>query len=638
MTLTPQWLDELRARTSLSTLIGKTIKVTKAGREYKACCPFHNEKTPSFTINDEKGFYHCFGCGAHGDAIRWMTDQRGLPFMEAVKELAAAASMDVPAADPRAAKRAEAAKGLHDAMAAAQGFFEEQLGGIDGGEARAYLQKRGISDATRRAFGFGYSPDGRGRLKTALKDFGDPMLVEAGLLIDPDGIDPDGNKGKRRESYDRFRGRLMLPIRDIRGRVIAFGGRILGAGEPKYLNSPDTPLFDKGRTLYNIDRASPASRQTDRVIVVEGYMDVIALAQAGFGDAVAPLGTALTEHQIERLWKMVEVPILCFDGDSAGQKAAIRAATRALPLLRPGHSLCFATLPPGQDPDDLLRASGPKAMDAVLDAAEPLIERLWSHELAAAPLDTPEQKAALKQRLRTITDAIAHPDVRAHYAHEFRERYDARFFARRDSGPSQQRAQGGNAGYGGGARWQRDKRGNWKPPIPSAGTEAHAIGATGLEQRLLRAVFASLLRHPEQIRLHREMLSSLKIADPLLTQLLDAMIGASFRKETVETQGLLTILGQGELYNMAKGMLRADAFTLTPARMTTDPDRVARDLEEAVRVMAQGPELEQNLVLATERVKADVSDENLLAQNRALVAHRNHLDRLAELGQSEDIV
>lgn len=633
MTLTPQWLDELRARTSLSTLIGKTIKVTKAGREYKACCPFHNEKTPSFTINDEKGFYHCFGCGAHGDAIRWMTDQRGLPFMEAVKELAATAGMDVPAADPRAAKRAEAAKGLHDAMAAAQAFFEEQLAGIDGGEARAYLHKRGISDATRRAFGFGFSPDGRGRLKTALKDFGEPMLVEAGLLIDPDGAEPEGGNGKKRDSYDRFRGRLMLPIRDIRGRPIAFGGRIIGAGEPKYLNSPDTPLFDKGRTLYNIDRASPASRSSGRVIVVEGYMDVIALAQAGFGDAVAPLGTALTEHQIERLWKMVEVPILCFDGDGAGQKAAIRAATRALPLLRPGHSLAFATLPTGQDPDDLIRTSGPQAMDAVLGAAEPLIERLWSHEIAAAPLDTPEQKAALKQRLRAITDAIQHPDVRAHYAHAFRERYDALFFARREAAPFQPRPQSG-----GGGRWQRDRRGNWKPPIAPAGAEARAIGVSGMEQRLLRAILAALLRHPEQIAPHREMLSALQIGDPLLAQLLTAMISASFRKETVETQALLTILGQGELYNKAKGMLRADAFTLTPDRMTTDPDRLARDLEEAVRVMAQGPELEAALVEATRRFESDFSEENFAEQQRVRALKADHDRRLAELAQSEDIV
>lgn len=633
MSLTPQWLDELRARTSLSTLIGKSVKVQKAGREYKACCPFHNEKTPSFTINDEKGFYHCFGCGAHGDAIRWMTDHRGLPFMEAVKELAATAGMDVPAPDPRAAKRAEQAKGLHDAMAAAQGFFEDQLNGIDGGEARAYLTKRGISDVTRRTFGFGYSPDSRGKLKTALRDFGDPMLIETGLLIDPDGAEPDNGKAKKRESYDRFRGRLMLPIRDIRGRVIAFGGRILGQGEPKYLNSPDTPLFDKGRTLYNIDRASPASRQTGRVIVVEGYMDVIALAQVGFAEAVAPLGTALTEHQIERLWKMVEVPILCFDGDAAGQKAAIRAATRALPLLRPGHSLAFATLPAGQDPDDLLRSSGKRAMDAVLDSAEPLIERLWSHEQASAPLDTPEQRAALKQRLRAITDAIQHPDVRAHYAHAFRERYDDLFFARRSTAP---RALMSNVNAS--ARWQRDRKGNWKPPLPPAGQEARAIGQTGMEHRLLRAVLASLMRHPEQISPHREMLSGLQIGDPNLARIADAMIVASVRKETVETQALLTILGQGEVYNMAKGMLRADTFTLTPSRMTADPDRVSRDLEEAIRVMAQGPELETALEEATRRFESDFSEENFAEQQRIRALKADHDRRLAELAQSEDSI
>lgn len=632
MSLSPQWLDELRARTSLSTLIGRTVKVQKAGREYKACCPFHNEKTPSFTINDEKGFYHCFGCGAHGDAIRWMTDHRGLPFMEAVKELAATAGMEVPAPDPRAAKRAEQARGLHDAMAAAQDFFVAQLGGIEGGDARAYLDKRGIGESTRRAFGFGFSPDARGRLKGALKDFGDPMLVEAGLLIDPDGAEPDGGGGRKRDSYDRFRGRLMLPIRDIRGRTIAFGGRILGQGEPKYLNSPDTPLFDKGRTLYNIDRASPASRQTGRVIVVEGYMDVIALAQAGFADAVAPLGTALTEHQIERLWKMVEVPILCFDGDSAGQKAAIRAATRALPLLRPGHSLCFATLPAGQDPDDLIRESGAAAMEQVLGQAQPLIERLWSHEVSAAPLDTPEQKAALKQRLRALSDAIAHPDVKAHYAHAFRERYDKLFFARRDNAPPQMRTGGGGTA----ARWQRDRRGNWKAPIPPAGTEARAIGSGGLEQRLLSAVLASLLRHPDQIAPHREPLSALRIADPVMARLLGTMIQCSLGKETVETQGLLTILGQGEVYNKAKGMLRADTFSLTPHRMVADPNRVARDLEEAIRVMAQGPELEAALAEATKRFEKDFSEENFAEQQRIRALKADHERRLAELVQPED--
>ena len=624
MSLSPAFLDELRMRTSLSTLIGRTVKVQKAGREYKACCPFHNEKTPSFTINDEKGFYHCFGCGAHGDAIRWMTDQRGLPFMEAVKELAATAGMDVPAPDPRAAKRAEQAKGLHDVMAAAQALFEEQLGGIEGAEARDYLVRRGVSEATRRAFGFGFSADSKGKLKGALNEFGEPMLIEAGLLIDPDG---------ERDSYDRFRGRLMLPIRDIRGRVIAFGGRILGAGEPKYLNSPDTPLFDKGRTLYNIDRASPASRQSGRVIVVEGYMDVIALAQAGFGEAVAPLGTALTEHQIERLWKMVDVPILCFDGDAAGQKAAMRAATRALPLLRPGMSLAFAILPAGKDPDDLVRAEGSAAMEAVLASAESLVDRLWTHEQNAVPLDTPEQRAALKQRLSGITDAIAHPDVRAHYVQVFRQRYDALFFARTTSGSPR-----GGRGSGSRPGWQKDRRGNWKAPLPPAGSEARAIGVSGMEQRLLRAVLASLLRHPDQIAVHRELLAALHIGDPLLNALTRAMITASFSQETVETDGLLTILGQGEVYNMAKGMLRADTFTFTSHRTKADSGRVQRDLEEAMRVMAQGPELEAALAEATRRAREDLNEESFAEQQRVHRMKLDHDQRLAELAQSEDII
>ncbi|WP_070151301.1 DNA primase [Sphingobium phenoxybenzoativorans] len=627
MSLTPQWLDELRARTTLSTLIGKTVKVQKAGREYKACCPFHNEKTPSFTINDEKGFYHCFGCGAHGDAIRWMTDQRGLPFMEAVKELAAAAGLEVPAADPRAAKRAEQAQTLHDVMSGAQDWFVAQLDGMDGGEARDYLKRRGIRPETQKAFGFGYSPDSRGKLKAALTAHGEPRLIEAGLLIDPAASEPEG-KAARRESYDRFRGRLMIPIRDARGRVIAFGGRILGAGEPKYLNSPDTPLFDKGRTLYNLDRASPASRQTGRVIVVEGYMDVIALSQAGFPESVAPLGTALTEHQIERLWKMVEVPVLCFDGDSAGQKAAIRAAMRALPLLRPGHSLGFATLPPGQDPDDLVRSSGPQAFEAVLSAAEPLVERLWAHEVAAGPLDTPEQRAGLKQRLNDITAAIAHSDIRAHYTHIFRERHDALFFARRPFTPQPRRNE----------RRPADRRGPWKPPIAPATDEAKTISNSGLEGLLLRGVVAGLLRYPVEIRHHAEELSHLRIADAPLAALMELLLKSAMREEIVETEALLTILGQGDLYNMAKGLLRADALTFTFTRKQAEPDIARRDLREAIRVMAAGPEIEAALEQATRRMMELLDETTLLEQQKWRQIKADHAQRLADLMQPEDML
>ena len=625
MSLSPQWLDELRARVTLSTLIGKTVKIQKAGREYKACCPFHNEKTPSFTINDEKGFYHCFGCGAHGDAIRWMTDHRGLPFMEAVKELAATAGLEVPAPDPQAAKKAEQAATLHDVMAAAQDWFVEQLLGIEGAEARAYLKKRGITPATLKTFGFGYSPDARGRLKDALKSHGEPRLIEAGMLIDPDGADDDGGKTRKRESYDRFRGRLMIPIRDARGRVIAFGGRILGAGEPKYLNSPDTPLFDKGRTLYNLDRASPAARQSGRVIVVEGYMDVIALAQAGFGEAVAPLGTALTEHQIERLWKMVEVPILCFDGDAAGQKAAIRAAMRALPLLRPGHSLAFATLPPGQDPDDLVRAQGPGAFEAILQNAEPLVERLWKHEVASAPLNTPEERAGLKQRLRDIAVQIGHDDVRALYGQAFRERLDALFFTRKQNAapfPARDRK-----------AW---RKGDFRPIYEPVSGEVRAIGSTGLEGILLNGVISGLLRYPAEIRSHMEELSHLVIADPEMGRMMEILLSSAMQQEILDTQALLTILGQGELYNNARGLLRADALNFTFTRKDADPERACRDLGEAIRVMVAGPEIEGALAEATRRMSESFDEASFARQQKLREMKADHEKRLADLMQPDD--
>ena len=480
MTLSPAFLDELRARTVLSAVIAPSVKLIRAGREWKACCPFHNEKTPSFTVNDDKGFYHCFGCSAHGDAIRWMTDQRGLPFIDAVKELAQAAGMEMPEQDRRSAEKAERAKGLHEAMEDAARWFSERLQGIEGAEARALLKKRGVSEEVARAFGMGFAPDSRGKLKDALKAYGDAMLVEAGMLIAVEEKTP----------YDRFRGRLMIPIRDVRGRTIAFGGRIIGDGEPKYLNSPETPLFDKGRTLYNLDRAQAAARKAERIIAVEGYMDVIALAQAGFGEAVAPLGTALTEHQLERLWRMVEIPLLCFDGDSAGQKAALRAAHRAMPMLQPGRSLAFVTLPDGMDPDDLVRSQGAAAFEALLAKAQPLVDRLWQSEVAAEPLDTPEQRAGLKRRLTELAGTIADPNVRSEYIAEFRERVDAHF----GRGPRnfQPQAQRGPAP----ARGKRDKRGVWQPPEAPPSAKVRGVQAGGLDPILAKGVLAGLIRHP----------------------------------------------------------------------------------------------------------------------------------------------
>ncbi|ARS26028.1 DNA primase [Sphingomonas sp. KC8] len=614
MSLSPQFLDELRGRTLLSALIGKSVKLERAGREFRACCPFHNEKSPSFYVNDDKAFYHCFGCGAHGDAIRFLTDNKGLPFMDAVKELAAAAGMDVPAADPRSAEKAERASGLHEAMAEASAWFTEQLHGIAGAEARAYLHKRGVDAATITAFGIGFSPDSRGKLKAALARFGDDKLVEAGLLISVDDKEP----------YDRFRGRLMIPIRDARGRAIAFGGRIIGAGEPKYLNSPETPLFDKGRTLFNLDKAAAASRKADRVIVVEGYMDVIALAQAGIGEAVAPLGTALTEGQLERLWRLAEVPILCFDGDAAGQKAAVRAALRALPMIEPGRTLRFATLPAGQDPDDLVRLGGPKALETVLDAAEPLVERLWNHELASAPLDTPEARAGLRKRLADHAATIRHSDVRGQYLADFRRRFDALYERPAFTRTFQPRPVGRG-------RFERGK-----PPEAPPSAATRSIGSSGLGPLESRAVLAGLLRHPAVIAGAAEAIAALPITDGELAQVRNSMLDAAFAGAALDSDALGTILAQVGLAGAIEALRAPNGLAFSFLRGNAESGRAQRDLTAVIEALAARPELDAALATVTARLMAS-PDEAGFAEQRRLRAARDEADRaLAALAAGED--
>ena len=608
MTLTPQWLDELRVRITLSAVISRTTRLTKAGHEFKACCPFHNEKSPSFTVNDSKGFYHCFGCGAHGDAIRWMTDQRGLSFMDAVKELAAEAGMEVPAPDPRAAQAAEQRDSLHDVMAAAQKWFTESLAAPEGEKARAYLATRGFDAHTVSRFGFGYAPEGRQALKAALSQFPETMLIEAGLRILVDDKEP----------YDRFRGRLMLPIEDARGRVIAFGGRILDAAKtdaPKYLNSPDTALFDKGRTLYNLHRAGPASRQSGRLIVVEGYMDVIALAAAGIGDAVAPLGTALTERQVELLWRLVENPILCFDGDAAGQRAAMRAVTRALPLLRPAHSLKIVRLPAGMDPDDLVRRDGTAAMERVLGEAASLIDTLWAHERDTLPLTTPEAKAGLKARLKAHVDTIADPEIRALYWRELQEHYSAFAFPRREA-----------------AEWQPARR-EWRPggrssppprpSLPESKLRLRHASTGGAREALAAAVIAGLIRHPDEIRRHADALARAPGLDPRFDALLDLAEGSA----ALESEALATIFAErgfavpspGEFSHMpwpfvsdgADRVLAVDALAAAISKLVEEPAIDAAieeattsfDLAEQQRLLARKRDIGERLRELTSRAR-----------------------------------
>jgi DNA primase len=422
MSLPPQFLDELRARLPASEVIGRSVRLARRGREQVGLCPFHNEKTPSFTVSDDKAFFHCFGCGAHGDVIGFVMQHDGLSFPEAVERLAAEAGLEVPRPTPEARAQAAHQATLQEVLEAAAVWFARALRREQGASARDYLRERGLGEDTIGAFRIGFAPGQRRALASFLAGEGveEALALEAGLLRRAD----EGGT-----TYDFFRARVMFPIADARGRIIGFGGRVLGDGRPKYINSPESAVFRKGRTLYNLAGARRPARDAGTVIVAEGYMDVIALSRAGFAHAVAPLGTALTEDQIAALWRLAAEPVLCLDGDAAGRRAAARAAERALPLLAPGRSLRFAFLPEGEDPDSLIGHAGPEALAAYLERAERLVDLLWRHALAPGHFDTPERRAGLRRALDQIAARIRDQSVRGLYLHEFRRRFDAAYAA-----------------------------------------------------------------------------------------------------------------------------------------------------------------------------------------------------------------
>ena len=418
MRFSHSFLDEIRGRLPVSEVVSRCVRLKRRGREFVGLSPFKAEKTPSFTVNDEKGFYHCFATGKHGDIFTFLIETEGLTFPEAVERLAGEAGLEVPKAGPEDRRREAERAGLHDALELAAAFFEAQLTGAQGPEARDYLDRRGVTAHTRESFRIGYAPRSRAELKQYLagKGIAQELMIAAGLLIAGDDIPV---------SYDRFRHRIMFPITDLSGRVIAFGGRALDAAHPaKYLNSPETRLFHKGSVLFNAGRARRPAHERSAILVVEGYMDVVALSQAGFPHAVAPLGTALTEDQLRLLWRLAPEPTLCFDGDEAGRKAAQRAAETAMSHLRAGYSLRVAWLPPGQDPDDLVAAEGPAAMTDVVASAQSLADVLWDKQLEAGPLDTPERRAAFEDRLEAEVAAIRDEKVRRHYRAEISARLE----------------------------------------------------------------------------------------------------------------------------------------------------------------------------------------------------------------------
>src|SRR5215467_10456343 len=416
MRFPPQFLDELRARLPVSEVVGRRVKLRKAGREWKGLSPFNKEKTPSFFVNDQKMAWFDFSSGKNGSIFDFVMLTEGLSFPEAVERLAAEAGMPLPKVSPEDEARLERRKTLHEIVELAAKFFEATLAARAGARARGYLADRGLDPATQVKFRLGYAPPDRFGLKEQLGGQGVSAddMIEAGLLVAGDDIPVP---------YDRFRDRVMFPITDLRGRVIAFGGRALERdAQAKYLNSPETALFHKGATLYNIAAARAAAHKGAPLIAVEGYTDVIAMVSVGFEATVAPLGTALTAEQLLLLWKMADEPTLCFDGDAAGRRAAYRAVDLALPLIRPGKSLKFASLPEGHDPDDLVRAGGREAINEVIGAARPLAQVLWMRETEAGGFDTPERRAAFEARLAEVAATIADDAVRKYYRREFGER------------------------------------------------------------------------------------------------------------------------------------------------------------------------------------------------------------------------
>ena len=509
-----RFLEELKARLRPSDVIGRSVKLKRQGREFVGLSPFTKEKSPSFFVNDDKGFFHDFSSGKHGDVISFLQETERLSFPEAVERLAAEAGMQMPAEDPQAAEREQRRQGLTDWMDLAQKWFAANLRRSAGKMAREVLEIRGLPEDQWERFGLGYAPETRGGLKDALVQRGarPAELVEAGLLIAPEG---GGHP------YDRFRDRLMFPILDARGRIVSFGGRAMNPDDrAKYLNGPESPLFHKGSTLYGLPEArrilGAESRSDRAIVVVEGYMDVIACQRAGI-PAVAPMGTALTEEQMALLWRVSSEPVLCFDGDGAGQRAAYRSIERALPLLKSGRSFRFALLEGGQDPDDILREKGAPALRQALDDTRPFAEVLFKREAEVETLDTPERRAGMKGRLRQAAASIQDKDLAEQYRRELFDRFDALFPTRSQASPSRGQSVGGR----------------WKPgPPPKLSQTAEGAQAMHSLSRSIEPVAAALahgaIDDPERMDDYLEAISAHGFGEPALDGLAHALVRLRF--------------------------------------------------------------------------------------------------------------
>lgn len=488
-----RFCDELRAKISIADVVGQKVKLTRKGREYTGLCPFHNEKTPSFTVNEAKGFYHCFGCGAHGDIIKFEMDANGLSFIDAVEKLGHKVGMSLPQLTHENKEQVEKRNSAYDIMELACKFFEKNLRLTAGQEALNYLYGRGFDNDIIAKFRMGYAPNNNGlKAQLASKGVTEPEMAELGLLTIPEG----------RRSHDFFRNRVMIPIIDKRGKVIAFGGRVMDGSQPKYLNSPETPIFNKRKVLYNLNNARDAGYEAKRMIICEGYMDVIAMDKYGIHYAVAPLGTALTEDQIAEAWKVVPEPTCCFDGDSAGVRAAIRSVDRVLPILKPGFSLQYAFLPDKLDPDEFLKARGQDEFLKVVSDTMPLKDLLWRKNVEGQSLETPEQKALLEKNIREEVAKIADESVRGYYAQDMKNKI-----------------------------YREIGRGSWQPrneyikrKEQKATVSLASTVRTDLDDLVAEYVISALVCYPQLIEEYEERLLDFIIKSDKLRTLYEAML------------------------------------------------------------------------------------------------------------------
>ncbi len=575
-------MEELRSRLVLSDIIQRKVRLTRSGREFKGCCPFHNEKTPSFYVNDDKQFYHCFGCGAHGDAIGFAMQHDNQSFIEAIESLAQEAGMEVPQQSPQDIQKSKEEKSLYSLMEEATRWMEAQLRDPANRGAYKYVTGRGMSEEQLNNFRVGYAPADRNAVRKAMQALGytDKQMIEVGILR-------AGKDG--REPYAFFRERIMFPVPDRRGRVVAFGGRILpdhlrppdkGDYVPaKYMNSSDTTLFHKGGMLYGEPRARQAALDGHPLIVVEGYVDVVACAKAGYSGAMAPMGTALTEDQIMVLWRMIpearKVPILCFDGDNAGRRAAARAAERILPLLKPNHSARFAFLPDGQDPDSLVNGQGKKALESVINSAIPLVDFIWMYHTNGQLFETPEARAGLSKTLEDEVLRISDREVQHYYRQAFREKVNKNF------GQSYQKNYGGNKSSSGQYGGRYKKTANQAiTPIKRPSFSRNRL----MEQILL----AGLLNHPSLFDMVEEEVGMLEIGEQRLDLLRQALVTHLSEKPNTEREALLQILSNEGYESEIRGVLCEAVYTHASfIRPSAEIEDVQEGWQQAIQAFHQ---------------------------------------------------